>query len=845
MSTRQTIRIFLSSTFLDFEEERRLLVQQAFPALREKLRDRLVELVDVDLRWGISASDAEQEKILPVCLDEIDQCRPYFIGLLGERYGWVPGVEEYGGSVLERHPWLQEHRGQVSVTELEIRYGVLDQPIMHDRALFFFRQPAYAERRGADFLADSNQSKQSALKDRIARLGLPVLHYERPKDLVPLLEAKLWALLDHEFPKPDKDPLESLEDSQHLGFATAKLGSRFLDAPELKRQLNELVASDHQRILISGPEGIGKSSLLADWAKSQDSTRARVFTHFVEASDDAATVVGLLQRLFGWIRIHADCQSKVPEDRSDLLTDLPHWLAIAQAHSEKTRIRWIIVLDGLDRLINAGNVLWLPTFLPASITLIISCRNGRVKSALRRRGVWEELKLQSMPVERCRAMLAQQLAVFGKELTPAQTELIVNHEQSGSPLFLCSLAEELRVYGTYHGLQDEINQLVSCEGLSALYVNKLNNLEAMHDQRFVQRALCAICLTSSGVTEQEILEFSGLSVQARWAPLRLALGNGLLYSAGRVRPANSAFRDAIRTRYYSQQSTEVALRLELANWFGQHSSDRRRAWEQPEQLARAKAYEPLLDVLSAYSVFELLHRMGGNERMHHYWHQMQQSLDINPSEHYEALWPQWRADLSPEQESSLAKRMRAFLRFCGYRGGFELQLAERYIELCHKLYGPEDIQYFWSLGLFAQSLADHNDQLDRARCLAEQACAEVERLVGPETIYFARQKLLLARICYKQRDVDAGISAARHALCLVAALKGLDDSSLIPYLDSLGRLLHLQAKARQAKDGRLRGNKAFSEAIDVQKRCLKIIKESIGPMNLHTAAVSESIGETF
>ena len=58
----RTVRIFLSSTFRDFGEERDLLVRTVFPGLRAKLKDRFVELVDVDLRWGITAEQAEEYK---------------------------------------------------------------------------------------------------------------------------------------------------------------------------------------------------------------------------------------------------------------------------------------------------------------------------------------------------------------------------------------------------------------------------------------------------------------------------------------------------------------------------------------------------------------------------------------------------------------------------------------------------------------------------------------------------------------------------------------------------------------------------------------------------------------
>lgn len=112
MSTKsRTVRVFLSSTFRDFAEERDLLVRKVFHDLRRRCRQRQVELVDVDLRWGITEDDAQQGKVLPICLAEIDRSRPYFMGFLGERYGWVPDRDQYDLSLLLEQPWLDEHRG--------------------------------------------------------------------------------------------------------------------------------------------------------------------------------------------------------------------------------------------------------------------------------------------------------------------------------------------------------------------------------------------------------------------------------------------------------------------------------------------------------------------------------------------------------------------------------------------------------------------------------------------------------------------------------------------------------------------------------------------------------------
>ena len=61
-SASRTVRVFLSSTFRDFAEERDLLVRTVFPELRRRCREREVELVDVDLRWGITEEEAKQIK---------------------------------------------------------------------------------------------------------------------------------------------------------------------------------------------------------------------------------------------------------------------------------------------------------------------------------------------------------------------------------------------------------------------------------------------------------------------------------------------------------------------------------------------------------------------------------------------------------------------------------------------------------------------------------------------------------------------------------------------------------------------------------------------------------------
>jgi len=103
----KTIRVFISSTFRDFHSERDYLVKYVFPELRAKLEPYRIHFVDIDLRWGVTKEQAENDEVLELCLDEITRCRPekgnkrpFFLGLLGERYGSAP--EKVRNEVLKR-----------------------------------------------------------------------------------------------------------------------------------------------------------------------------------------------------------------------------------------------------------------------------------------------------------------------------------------------------------------------------------------------------------------------------------------------------------------------------------------------------------------------------------------------------------------------------------------------------------------------------------------------------------------------------------------------------------------------------------------------------------------------
>ncbi len=171
MKQHQTIRVFISSTFRDMHSERDYLVKFIFPELRERCLRKGIHLVDIDLRWGVTEKEAEEGKALAICLDEIEHCRPFFIGILGERYGWTP--EQYDVPDYERYDWLKSIDKGHSITALEIYQGVLNNPQMQARAFFYFRDPDFIKNvpvaKQAEITSESSQSAQKLdlLKEKI------------------------------------------------------------------------------------------------------------------------------------------------------------------------------------------------------------------------------------------------------------------------------------------------------------------------------------------------------------------------------------------------------------------------------------------------------------------------------------------------------------------------------------------------------------------------------------------------------------------------------------------------------------------------------------------------------
>ncbi len=601
--------------------ERDELVKRTFPALRKLCESRGVTWGEVDLRWGITDEQKAEGQVLPICLAEIARCRPYFIGLLGERYGWVP--DQIEPAAIEAEPWLSELAGH-SVTELEILHGVLRDPAMTDHAFFYLRDPAYAKARPAeqyretagpqeiaslgaeeaDRRAADRRTKLAALKDRIRGSGLP-LHdgYPDPPSLGELVLADLTAVIENLYPAgSEPDPL-TREAAEHEAFARSRSGV-YIGRREYYDRLDAHAAGDGAPLVIVGDSGSGKSALLANWALAHRAAQPQeaVLMHFIGASAQSADWAALLRRLMAELKARFELTLEIPEAPDALRLTFANALHMAAA---KGRI--VLVIDALNQLDDREGALdltWLPAAVPANVRLVVSTLPGRALAETQKRG-WPSLAVSPLEPEERERLIVDYLAGYSRALGPALRGRIASAAQCANPLYLRALLDELRVWGEHETLGERIDHYLSGPTVEALFELILARYEADYERDragLVRDAFSLLWAARRGLSEAELLDLLGTDgralPRAYWSPLYLAAETSLTSRSGLLGFFHDYLRAAVEHHYLPTEADRTAAHLRLADYFAAREIGPRKIGELPWQLAEAKAWQRLADLLA-------------------------------------------------------------------------------------------------------------------------------------------------------------------------------------------------------------------------------------------------------
>jgi tetratricopeptide (TPR) repeat protein len=568
--------IFISSTFTDMMAERDALRDFVFKELEEKLAERRIRLEPIDLRWGVeTTSEKEKEQkellVLKVCLDEIDRCQPFFIGIIGDRYGWIPPKKRLLDA--ENEKGFTSKLENKSVTALEIEYGALASKEQLRRSFFFFREPlpyedmpkeirsAYSDRHNPELQPEVAQKRLDDFKALIIKtIGKErVFTYKANwdgKKVVGLedFKSKVTAVLWQELDEATKE-LETVrpktwqeEERRYLQDfiedRTVSFNGRGDIIQKLKQFALSKSGSDNWGLCLTGESGLGKSSLFSKLYKELKKENVLLLAHAAGISLRSDSLTNMLtiwiEELAAFLKIdiREELQQKTKfEDLTKLCSEL-----LSRAALQKRVVVLADALNQFERTAHAKYVNWLPELIPANAAFVFTAIAGEETENLsKRKGV----KIENVqPVSRSDAekIIALLCARYHKTLNAKAIEKLLSKKKAdgtfaySNPLWLTMAIDEFLLldeddFALMKGLQGNAEQKL--EQLLLLSAEKMPaDIQEMYQyvfqrctifgEEFVSAVLRYIGISRHGLRESDLEELINRFTGTRWQNLNFA-----------------------------------------------------------------------------------------------------------------------------------------------------------------------------------------------------------------------------------------------------------------------------------------------------------------------------------
>ncbi len=561
------LRLFISSTFADMNEERETLTR-IFPQIKELCQKRDVEFVPLDLRWGITESAAKQGRVIETCLREIDNSRPFFIGIVGNRYGWVPSNEdlgEMGESIKRQYPWLNKALEEgMSITEMEMQYGALKDASPDDskvNAAFYLRSDKVVVK--SEFKEQPNSTKEKkliALRTKIRQQErFPVREYDNVADLGAFVLDDLKAFLDQEYPETVTESFDK-EVVRQEAILAGRSKSLF-DLSRYDSSFDSWVESfDKKWLSVTGYRGRGKSYALAyfvqrlrkapsqpvviyfDWLEmiTVDNTFDYILVELLEAigvktrkqSENEEMWGCLFSMIWGMISMmikvfffsfryalgnREKAMEYLSDSYQDTMTSITSYSSVKRykllAKKLKKRLSHpiYVVLDNLDSMTSDEQVLLNALSNLPQIRLICSA-SLNTKAQLHLQSVMkaESLEIKNLYVSQARQYITNYLQQYGKALDEEgrQSEKLASSNISGSPELLSHILNLMVCFGSYEELDKYITDLSNVANQDDVFRLLIKNILEQFDEeqggQLAVQVLMALYLVPKGLSEEEI-----------------------------------------------------------------------------------------------------------------------------------------------------------------------------------------------------------------------------------------------------------------------------------------------------------------------------------------------------
>jgi len=593
------IRVFISSTFSDMREERKYLNTHVFPELRTICEKRGIVFTEVDLQWGISEEDSKQGAAVEICMEEINRCHPYFIGMLGERYGWSPSddgltVRQEGEDESDKHilirndelkqsvaKWNNEH---ASVTAMEIMHGVLENKKQQELSFFYLRDKELTQQlfddassadltiKRKDFFEEEGSSKHQKVKELKECICNKdgdwhvYVHKDRGSEYYASIEGlgnqirdDLLKVINERFPEGGEPSAIDRERNVHAIFSRSRLEA-YIPDEEMFRRINEHFAVDNPTpLVITGEMGSGKSALVANyvarWRKANP--EGFVIEHYAGSGGESDTD-GVLLRVISEIKDRYEIEDDFPKTTDEIYIKFAKWmLRIPQS------IKFLIALDGVNQFRCKDGELnrFIHAFPVHGHVLMAMLPCEALDAATQRKWVIE--KVEPLNEADRRRLADDYLERFKKKGGLGNLlDKLINHKNASNPLFLRVILDELRLDANHDTLERMLYDYLNSRDQVELFEKVIKRCERDYSKSDVKEVLTLIYTARYGLSEREILSICHEGV----APIHLSsliygMGGYLADREGLYGFMHNALSQAVEREYITDTSSHEAQLL--------------------------------------------------------------------------------------------------------------------------------------------------------------------------------------------------------------------------------------------------------------------------------------------
>lgn len=402
----------------------------------------------------------------------------------------------------------------------------------------------------------------------------------------------------------------------------------FIPRPNYTNYLKKYIENNNENkiCLVSAEAGYGKTMLLAKFATDfeENYSDKTLYKRFCGVSDSSSKTFSLWKSIIDEAGISED-EEFYPKNLDELKRKIPQIFKAIASKGDS-----VIIIDAVNQMHDGIDMLKWIGDIPDNLKIIISIKEDRANEKFH--GKLEKIKNNSnicgFEIEKLddaskKDLIKEYLKNYLKSLDEAQIDTICSFKGSKNPLFLKVLLAELRVFGSFDQLKDEI-QKFGDSPVSA-FNHVLDRLE--EDEQYIKGENIVPLLFSiltnarAGLSEYEIVSVlksqTDLSIKELQDRVRLNLRQIRPFMArkeGRHDFFYESFKIACENRYETNriESNEILSKYFLTkadpennntfNVVGQDKTEKlRQLNELPYHLNQSHNYDKLSEVLSTYS----------------------------------------------------------------------------------------------------------------------------------------------------------------------------------------------------------------------------------------------------